>query len=252
MDDYRAGIRIPAQAPVPRTSARTETNKSRSAWDILRGAGYRVGKEIFDFFSAFCLSLFLLPFMLAIALLIVLRDFGNPLYRQERVGKDGIPFYIYKFRTMRRGADRLETALSPAQLREYRREYKLEHDPRMIGFRGDGKACFGECLRKYSLDELPQIFFNICLFGNMSVVGPRPVLASELREYYTPEQRRRLLSVKPGLTGYWQAYARNNAGYQDGRRQEMELFYIGHRSAGFDGQILFKTLEAVWHKRGAK
>ena len=249
MTDYtRAETRISLQNAAPRRKA----DKTRSAWDFLRGAGYRVVKEIFDFFSSFFLSLFLSPLMIFVALLIVSRDFGNPIYRQKRVGKDGAPFYIYKFRSMRKGADDLESALTPEQLCAYRREYKLERDPRMIGYRGDGKLCFGERLRQWSLDELPQIFFNICLFGNMSVVGPRPVLASELREYYTPEEQRRLLSVKPGLTGYWQAYARNDVGYQDGRRQAMELLYVERRSLRFDAQILCKTLEAVWRKRGAK
>ena len=74
-----------------------------------------------------------------------------------------------------------------------------------------------------SIDELPQILFNICILGNMSVVGPRPILQSELEENYTPEEQKLLLSVKPGLTGYWQAYARNDVGYQNHERQEMEL-----------------------------
>lgn len=250
MTSRKTGASPVTETSVPQTPPiRPE---SRSAWRNPHGAGYRVLKEVFDFCSSLCLSLCLLPLMLLIALLIVLQDFGSPIYRQERVGKDGVPFYIYKFRSMRRGADRLEDALTPEQLRDYRREYKLERDPRLIGFRGDGKPCFGGRLRACSLDELPQIFFNICLFRNMSVVGPRPVLPSELRENYTPEEARLLLSVKPGLTGYWQAYARNDALYATRRRQEMELFYVRNRSAWLDCKILFKTLEAVWRKRGVK
>ena len=100
---------------------------ARSAF---RGTLYRVSKGLFDFVASLCASALLLPPMLLIAAMIVLKDFGNPIYRQERIGRGGVPFYIYKFRTMRKGADCLESALTTEQLRAYRREYKLDDDPR--------------------------------------------------------------------------------------------------------------------------
>ena len=86
----------------------------------------------------------------------------------------------------------------------------------------------------------------------MSVVGPRPVLAEELAEHYTEEEQRLFLSAKPGLTGYWQAYARNNAGYEDHRRQDMEFYYVRNASTRLDLRILWDTFSAVIHKSGAK
>lgn len=117
---------------------------------------------------------------------------------------------------------------------------------------GDGQKCFGAKIRRMSLDELPQIPVNILIKGNMSIVGPRPILQSELEENYTPEQQKLLLSVKPGLTGYWQAYARNNAEYSNGERQKMELYYVKNRSFWLDVKIIFKTVGTVIRKTGAK
>ena len=215
---------------------------------------YKVLKRCFDFVSSLCVSIVLLIPMAIIALLIVIKDFGSPFYVQKRVGKDGQELGIVKFRSMIKNADHLEEMLTPDQLEEYRREYKLEDDPRLIGWAkpGDNKKCFGAFIRRTSLDELPQILFNICLKGNMSVVGPRPILRDELEENYTPSEQRALLSVKPGLTGYWQAYARNNVGYENGKRQQMELYYVQSQSVWLDIKIIFATIGAVLKGHGAK
>ena len=175
------------------------------------------------------------------------RPAGGPGPRQR--GRPGLPL-----RTMCKGADRLENMLTPEQLVEYKREYKIHDDPRLIGWKkpGDGNKCFGVRLRQTSLDEIMQIPYNILLKGNMSFVGPRPIMEDELKKNYTPEQQKLLLSVKPGLTGYWQAYARNNAVYEDGKRQRMELYYIQNRSLWFDIKIIFKTVGAVLSKAGAR
>ncbi len=129
--------------------------------------------------------------ILIIAVVIVVKDYGSPFYKQRRIGKDGKPLYIYKFRSMRKGADNLEDMLTPEQLEAYKREYKLDDDPRLIGYKkaGDGKKCFGAKIRSISIDELPQILFNICILGNMSVIGPRPILESELAENYSPAEQ---------------------------------------------------------------
>ena len=155
---------------------------------------------------------------------------------------------------MKKGADNLEKMLTPEQLEIYKKEYKLDDDPRLIGYKkeGDGTKCFGAKIRSTSIDELPQILFNICILGNMSVVGPRPILEDELHENYSPEEQKMLLSAKPGLTGYWQAYARNNVGYENHERQDMELYYVKNQSIWLDIKIIFKTVEAVICKRGAK
>ena len=216
-------------------------------------AGYKIIKRCFDFMASLCASVVLLAPMLIIACVIMFKDHGSPFYKQKRVGKYGRHLFIYKYRSMKKGADNLEEMLTPEQLELYRKEYKLEDDPRLIGYKqaGDGKKCFGAKIRSMSIDEIPQILFNICIKGDMSIVGPRPILESELAENYTPSEQKALLSVKPGLTGYWQAYARNNVGYEDHKRQDMELYYVKNRSMWLDIKILFKTVEAVVYKKGA-
>ena len=215
---------------------------------------YDFVKRCFDVIASFLFSIvFAIP-MILVALLIMKKDNGTPFYQQQRMGKNGKKFGVYKFRSMRIGADNLEEMLTPEQLEEYRREYKLKDDPRLIGYEkpGDGATCFGAKIRKTSIDEIPQIFMNILVKGNMSVVGPRPILEEELFENYTPDEQKMLLSVKPGLTGYWQAYARSNVSYEDGERQNMELYYVENRSVFLDIKILFKTVESVIRKSGAK
>ena len=219
-----------------------------------QGGPYLVLKRGFDFLAALCVSFVLLVPITVIALIIVLKDPGNPFYMQKRVGRKGKTVGVLKFRSMKNGADDLEKMLTPEQLEEYRKEYKLEDDPRLIGYQkpGDSKKCFGGVIRRTSLDELPQIFWNICIKGNMSVVGPRPILADELEENYTKEEQQLLLSIKPGLTGYWQAYARNDATYETGKRQQMELYYVQNCSVWLDIKILFATVKAVVSGKGAK
>lgn len=215
---------------------------------------YIVAKRTFDIMSSFCASVVLLIPMLVVALLIMCKDPGNPFYVQKRIGQNGKMLRLVKFRSMRKGADQLENMLTQSQLEQYKREYKLNDDPRLIGYHkpGDGDSCFGAFLRRTSIDEIPQIFFNILLKGDMSVVGPRPILEEELESNYTPEQRKSLLSVKPGLTGYWQAYARNNASYESGKRQDMELYYAENANFVWDIKIIFASVIAVLGARGAQ
>lgn len=216
--------------------------------------GYLVIKRFFDFAASFCASVALLLPLVILACMVYVKDPGNPFYVQERVGKNGKILSVMKLRTMRIGADQLENMLTSEQYAQYKREYKLDDDPRLIGYKksGDGKKCFGAFLRRTSLDELPQIIWNICIKGNMSVVGPRPILKDELEENYTPQEQKVLLSVKPGLTGYWQAYARNNAGYSDGKRQSMELYYVHNASVRLDVKIIWMTIFRVIGTDGAR
>lgn len=215
---------------------------------------YAFLKRMADIFLSFFLTVLFLPVSLLTALLIFARTGHNPFFLQERMGRNGKIIKVLKFRTMRQDAADLSLVLSPEELALYRQEYKLGDDPRLIGYRrpGDGTRCFGAILRRTSIDELPQLFFNILLLGNMSLVGPRPILRDELQKHYTPEEQKAFLSVKPGLTGFWQAYARNEACYSDGQRQWMELYYVAHQSVGLDIRILFRTVVAVLTKAGAK
>ena len=216
--------------------------------------GYRFLKRLFDILISLPLALLFTPFMLLIMIAIPLMDWGSPFFCQARVGQNGKMLRIVKFRTMRKCADDLKQMLTPEQYELYKREYKLEDDPRLIGYRraGDGKRCFGALLRRTSVDELPQLWWNVLLCGNMSLVGPRPVLKDEITQHYSEEEQKAILSVKPGVTGYWQAYARNMACYENGERQRMELFYAENHSLWLDLKILFATVGRVLSKNGAK
>ena len=168
-------------------------------------------KRAFDIvFSACATIVGLIPVAL-LCLVIRLESPGSPIYLQERVGYRGKPLRILKLRTMVADSDDVEKHLSPEQLTQWERERKVDDDPRVTRV--------GRFLRKTSLDELPQ-FLNV-LAGQMSVIGPRPVVEEELAAY--GDDAGELLSAKPGITGWWQVQARNDATYGDGSRQELEL-----------------------------
>ena len=135
-------------------------------------------------------------------------------------------------------SDDVEKHLSPEQLEQWIRERKVERDPRITRV--------GALLRKTSLDELPQ-FLNVFI-GQMSVVGPRPVVVDELAAYGADEGA--FLSMKPGITGWWQVQARNDATYEDGSRQELELYYVRNASLGLDARVFFETFKAMFGRTG--
>jgi lipopolysaccharide/colanic/teichoic acid biosynthesis glycosyltransferase len=174
--------------------------------------------------------------MAGIALLVKLNSPGPVFFRQTRVGQDGRPFRILKFRTMVEGAEELLPQLVDlAGLQQP--AFKIKHDPRVTGI--------GRFLRRYSLDELPQLV-NV-LLGEMSLVGPRPEEAAVV-ERYTDDQRRRL-AVKPGLTGPMQVNGRGDLPFE--ARLALELDYIGHYSLRGDIAILLRTIPAVLRGEGA-
>ncbi len=197
-------------------------------------------KRLCDLVLSVLGTVILSPVLLVIAIAIVVEDRGPVLYRAKRVGRYGKPIVVYKFRSMRQGADRLEDMLSPEELEEYHRNFKLKHDPRITKV--------GAFLRKTSLDELPQLL-NI-VGGSLSLVGPRPVLQEETELY--GDQRDVLLSCKPGLTGLWQSRGRSNVTYEDGARQALELQYVAQRSFWLDIKIIFWTVGAVLRMDGAR
>jgi lipopolysaccharide/colanic/teichoic acid biosynthesis glycosyltransferase len=186
------------------------------------------------------LLVLLAPLMAALALFVSL-DGGPVLYRHQRVGQRGRAFDCLKFRTMILGADQCLAEylqLSPEAASEWQREHKLRMDPRVTGI--------GRILRESSLDELPQLF-NV-LRGEMSLVGPRPVTAAELKERYGSSASI-CLSVPPGITGLWQVSGRTTTGYE--RRVQLDRQYVSNWSLLKDLEILVRTLRVVLRKDGA-
>ena len=180
-----------------------------------------------------------LPIFVIVSLLVLVIDRHSPFYTSVRMGKNGKEFKIYKFQTMVTGARSLSEMLSPDEYEEFKKNYKLLKDPRITKL--------GAILRKTSIDELPQLL-NI-LKGEMSFVGPRPILREETELYGCDKEA--LLSVRPGLTGVWQACGRNNIDYESGQRQKMELYYIEHKSLWLDIKIMLMTVKAAISMNGA-
>ncbi|WP_405484581.1 sugar transferase [Streptomyces sp. NBC_00009] len=198
--------------------------------------GRRAIKGVVDRMGAALLLILFAPLMVLVGLLVVVDSRGGALYRQRRVGKDGREFTIFKFRTMVSGAHGARAQLAD------RNEgagllFKLHRDPRVTRV--------GAVLRRYSIDELPQLL-NV-LTGSMSLVGPRPPLPEESAAY-GPDIRRRLL-VKPGLTGLWQISGRSDLPWQEAVR--LDLRYVEDWSLALDTVILWKTLRAVLQGQGA-
>ncbi|WP_406302350.1 sugar transferase [Streptomyces sp. NBC_00885] len=198
--------------------------------------GRRAVKEVVDRMGAAVLLMLFAPLMVLVGLLVLVDSRGGVIYRQRRVGKDGREFTIVKFRTMVAGADRARSELADSN-EGAGLLFKLRRDPRVTRV--------GAMLRRYSLDELPQLF-NV-LSGSMSLVGPRPPLPEESAAY-GPDIRRRLL-VKPGLTGLWQISGRSDLPWEEAVR--LDLRYVEDWSLALDTVILWKTLRAVLQGQGA-
>ncbi len=198
------------------------------------GAGYLVFKRAFDvvFSAAVCIAL---AIPVAVACVAICVDTpGKPFFRQERIGKGGKRIHIFKLRTMVADAnEHPERYMTSVQLETWRREQKLDNDPRVTRM--------GRVLRRTSLDELPQ-FLNV-LIGDLSVIGPRPVTLEETYEY--GDARDEVLACKPGITGWWAATDRNDSTWQSGQRQARELFYVRHQSLGLDARVFVKTFKAM-------
>lgn len=199
---------------------------------------YSIIRRAIDIIGSLVGLIVLSPVLLLISACIKFYDGGNVFYKHKRIGRYGKEFDLIKFRSMKVDADDLENVLTEEQLEMYKTEFKIEDDPRITKI--------GRVLRKTSLDELPQMV-NI-LKGELSIIGPRPIVEEELENY--GEDSKKFLSVTPGLTGYWQAYARNDATYATGERQEMELYYVDNRSLWLDIKIFFKTFTSIFKKTG--
>lgn len=199
-------------------------------------AANRFLKRLFDLIVTSLGLIVALPVMAIVALAIKMDDRGPVIFVQERVGRNGQTFRLLKFRSMVVDAE--------ARLADLARDnegsgvlFKMTNDPRVTGV--------GKYIRKWSLDELPQLF-NI-LIGQMSLVGPRPALPSEVARYDVDMRRR--LEVRPGLTGLWQVSGRSNLSWKDTVR--LDLYYTDNWSLLQDVSIIVRTVNAVWHSRGA-
>jgi len=206
------------------------------AWEWALGS-LLVAKRILDVICSLIAIILLMPLFLFIALLIVLEDSWPVLYVQQRVGINGRIFNFYKFRSMRRGADRLKEELIERNESADGVIFKMKKDPRITQV--------GRILRRFSLDETPQ-FFNV-LAGDLSLVGPRPPLPAEVAQYTLADRRR--LHVKPGLTCLWQIGGRSEIPFEQQVRLDLE--YIHSRSIWQDLRIMLKTVPAVLFGRGA-
>ena len=200
------------------------------------GGAKKLVKSIFDRTTSAAALVLLAPFMVGIALAIRRDDGGPALFRQTRIGKNGRPFTVLKFRTMVPDAEQRKTELVALNDADGVL-FKIRNDPRITRT--------GSWLRRWSLDELPQLI-NV-IKGDMSLVGPRPALPAETAMYASHVRRR--LVVKPGMTGLWQVNGRSNLSWDEAVR--LDLRYVENWSLALDLQILWKTRTAVMHNTGA-
>lgn len=201
--------------------------------------GYRLFKRLFDLVFSLLMSVLLLIPIAIVCALICLESPGNPMYTQERVGKGGKTIKILKLRSMVADAGDVQKYLSPEQLHQWEVERKVNDDPRITKI--------GQFIRKCSIDEMPQ-FLNV-LNGDLSVIGPRPITRDELEQHFSDEEKAELLSVQPGITGLWQATDRNEATFESGLRQKIELRYVQNRCFRMDLKCFTGSFGAMFGKK---
>lgn len=215
------------------------TVSTKGTTEILKEINiYKYIKRILDFSLSLIGLIALSPAFLIIAILIKKESDGPIFFKHKRIGKNGKEIWIYKFRSMVSNAEDLIKKFTPEQMKEFKENFKLENDPRITKI--------GKFLRKTSLDELPQLI-NI-LKGELSIIGPRPVIKEELEKYGNNKEK--FLSVTPGLTGYWAANGRSDTTYE--QRMIMELYYVDNLSFRLDIKVFLKTVISVIKKEGAK
>lgn len=200
---------------------------------------YRAVKRVGDVvMSAAACVIIVIP-VAACCVAICLDSPGSPIFLNERIGQFGKRIRVFKLRSMYIDAEsNMGKYLTPEQIQQWETEHKLDDDPRITKV--------GRFIRATSLDELPQ-FLNV-LMGNMSIVGPRPITEEELSWF--GDDLYEALSVKPGITGWWQVTERNEATWESGRRQELELYYVRNRGIALDLKIFLMTFGAVFKRTG--
>jgi len=204
--------------------------------DVQANRSYRIAKRTVDIVVSLTVLAFALPLMVVISAAIVATSPGPVIFRHKRIGRHGRMFFCLKFRTMVKNAEKLlET--DPALKTQYAESFKIDNDSRVTPL--------GRFLRKTSLDELPQLF-NV-LHGDISLIGPRPIVRSELIKYGSFAAK--LLSVTPGLSGLWQVSGRSDVGYDE--RIQFDMRYIDQRSLLLDAKLILQTIGVVLTRRGA-
>lgn len=199
---------------------------------------YEFMKRCLDVISSIIAIMFLSPVYIALGILVKLDSKGNIFFVHERLGKGGKKIKVYKFRTMLTNAEQILNDMPDEIKMQFEENFKFEDDPRITKL--------GKFLRESSLDELPQLV-NI-IKGDMSIVGPRPIVAREIEKY--GENGDKLLTIKPGLTGSWQVSGRSDTTYEERIRFDMD--YIDKKSFFGDIVIILKTVGVVIKKVGAK
>jgi len=201
---------------------------------------YSIVKRFVDIIFGIIGCIILVPLFIGVKIAcIITKDKAPILFKQERIGKNGKPIYIYKFRSMVPNADKVLFEMmekDPEIKKEYKKYKKLKNDPRITKV--------GKFIRATSIDEFPQ-FVNI-LLGDMSLVGPRPYLFREkddMGDWYDT-----IIKCKPGLTGYWQVNGRNDTDFE--YRCELDHYYFEHRSSIMDAKIVIKTVKQVVFRKG--
>ena len=213
-------------------------NKSEIEKNINKSKIYSFSKRFIDIIGSFFGLILLSPLFLIIALAIKIEDpKGKVFFGHKRVGYKGKLFPCWKFRTMVHNAEDMLTKLTPEQKKEYEETFKLKDDPRITKI--------GKFLRKTSLDELPQLV-NI-LKGEMTIVGPRPIVTKELEKY--GDYQVYLIELKPGLTGLWQVSGRSDTSYEE--RVILDMEYIIKRSTLLDMYIILMTAVKIFKREGA-
>lgn len=242
---YRHGILIPASCssgvtPVTGHSVSFRTATGFKVFQNLFDPKRCALKRIFDILLPSLGLLILLPFLVYIAGWMMIESPGSPFFRHKRIGLGCKPFYVLKFRSMVMDAEtKLKIILqqSPELQEEWKKDQKLKADPRLINI--------GSLLRRTSIDELPPLW-NV-LKGEMSLVGPRPIVEEEIRKYGPKFNLYR--RVRPGISGLWQVSGRNDCTYEE--RIKLDQYYIYNWSVMLDLLILFKTIPAVLKKQGS-
>ena len=210
--------------------ANGKMNKSRRIYHLV--------KRMIDIVLSFLGLILISPFVGIIAIHIKIDSKGPVFFKHYRIGKNGKPFSMYKFRTMKNGAEDMIKDFTPEQMEEWSENFKLKDDPRITRI--------GKFLRKTSLDELPQLI-NI-FKGDMSIVGPRPIIEEELEEY--GDDKDEFLSIRPGLTGWWASHGRSEISYPE--RCEYELYYVRNESFWLDVKVMFLSVFSVFLRKGAR
>ena len=198
---------------------------------------YKFIKRAFDIVASIVGLIVVSPVLLVVIIAIMSEDGASPFFLQPRIGKNCKPFRMIKLRSMRPDAEQVLEQLSDEEKEGFSQNFKLKNDPRITKV--------GHLIRKTSIDELPQLW-NV-LRGDMSIVGPRPPLLVEEEAY--GEHLKKVMSVRPGITGYWQVHGRSETDFSE--RIELNEYYIDNRSLWLDLKIMFATVGVVFGGKGA-